>query len=109
MTDSRTAEYALRQILRCGIVKASKSSNIAQNTDYTILPNCSKTNVNHEDLILPFQLRIQIENLSKPFADPDPNISSAPVAFLAGYIIKKLNDKNFCNECLSPLVSTVLP
>jgi hypothetical protein len=68
MTDSRTAEYALRQILRCGIVKASKSSNIAQNTDYTtvntILPSSGETNVNHEDLILPFQLRIQIQNLS---------------------------------------------
>jgi hypothetical protein len=33
MTDSRTAKYAWRQILRCGIVKASKSSNIAQNND----------------------------------------------------------------------------
>jgi hypothetical protein len=68
MTDSRTAEYALRQILRCRIVKALKSSSIAQNTDYTsvntILPNSSETNVNHEDLILPFQLRIQIQNLS---------------------------------------------
>jgi hypothetical protein len=57
MTDSRTAEYAWRQILRCGIVKASKSSNIAQNTDYTsvntIVPSCSKTNVNRGDLILP--------------------------------------------------------
>jgi hypothetical protein len=75
MTDSRTPEYALRQILRCRIVKALKSSSIAQNTDYTtvntILPNSSETNVNHEDLILPFQLRIQIQNLSKYFFCPN--------------------------------------
>jgi hypothetical protein len=52
MTDSRTAEYAVRQILRCGIVKASKSSNIARNTDYisgnTIVSNSSEINVKED-------------------------------------------------------------
>jgi hypothetical protein len=46
MTDSRTAE------LRCGIVKASKSSNIARNTDYisanTIVSNSSEINVKED-------------------------------------------------------------
>jgi hypothetical protein len=36
-TDARTAEYALRQILRCGIVKSSKSSNTAENVNYVII------------------------------------------------------------------------
>jgi hypothetical protein len=33
-TDARTAEYAMRQILRCGIVKASKFLNTAENINF---------------------------------------------------------------------------
>jgi hypothetical protein len=32
--DARTAKYALRQILRCGILKSSESSNTAENVNY---------------------------------------------------------------------------
>jgi hypothetical protein len=32
--DARTAEYAMRQILRCGIVKASKFSNTTENINF---------------------------------------------------------------------------
>jgi hypothetical protein len=32
-TDTRGVEYALLQILRCGIIKSSKSANIAGNVD----------------------------------------------------------------------------
>jgi hypothetical protein len=33
-TDARTAGYAMRQILRCGIVKASKFSNTTENVNF---------------------------------------------------------------------------
>jgi hypothetical protein len=45
-TDARTAEYSLRQILRCGIVKASKSSNTATNIDYVSSATITKQNFN---------------------------------------------------------------
>jgi hypothetical protein len=33
-TDARAADYAIRQILRCGIVKAYSSANTAQNIHF---------------------------------------------------------------------------
>jgi hypothetical protein len=41
--DARTAEYALRQILRCGIVKASKSSNTATTPGYIVREECKRS------------------------------------------------------------------
>jgi hypothetical protein len=91
-----------------------KSANIAQNSDFMSsgipLPKASSssTSINPEELILPFNLYHEIRNLTNPCAAPDASIYSASVAFLAGYIIKKLNDKCSCNECLTPLVNTTL-
>jgi hypothetical protein len=74
------------------------------------LPNVSSnsTSINPEELLLPFNLYHEIRNLSNPCAAPDASIYSASVAFLAGYIIKKMNDKFSCNQCLTPLVNTTL-
>jgi hypothetical protein len=91
-----------------------ESANIAQNSDFMSsgipLPKASSssTSINPEELILPFNLYHEIRNLSNACAAPDASIYSASVAFLAGYIIKKLNDKFSCDECLTPLVNTTL-
>ncbi|KAJ3651935.1 hypothetical protein Zmor_017939 [Zophobas morio] len=110
-TDARAAEYALRQILRCGIVKASTSANISETMSFvSTAPSKTREVVEQhiEDMVLPFQLRMKIQNL-KTNMPANNTIYSASVAFLAGYIIKKLNDKLKCDVCVSPLVSTTLP
>jgi hypothetical protein len=113
-TDARTAEYALRQILRCGIVKASKSSNTATNIDYVSSATITKQNFNPPsdlvgpDIVLPFNVLEKIRNLSNIFI-PDNTIYTASIAFIAGYILKKLNETFHCDTCLSLLVSTSIP
>jgi hypothetical protein len=113
-TDARAADYAIRQILRCGIVKASSSANTAQNINFISqakIPSktygeCVTTNI--EELILPTDVRTSIQSLSQNIT-PANNIFSASVAFLSGYIIKKLEDQFHCDECLVPLLSTTIP
>lgn len=114
-TDARAADYALRQILRCGIVKASHSSNTAENVNYISPANILNLQENRESftkhteqLIFPIEVRRNIHNLKKCII-PDNNIFSASVAFLAGYIIKKLEDLFHCDECLTPLLCTSIP
>ncbi|KAJ3660023.1 hypothetical protein Zmor_011679 [Zophobas morio] len=109
-TDGRAAEYAMRQILRCGIVKTSKSSNTASTVNYVSHAFVQNLNsrTDTEDLILPMELKIKIFNLCKDIV-PRADIYSASVAFLAGYIIKKIDDKFHCDDCLSPLLSFELP
>jgi hypothetical protein len=113
-TDARTAEYALRQILRCGIVKASKSSNTATNIDYVSSATITKQNFNQPsdligpDIVLPFNVLEKIRNLSNIFI-PDNTIYTASIAFITGYILKKLNETFHCDTCLPLLVSTSIP
>jgi hypothetical protein len=89
-TNARTAEYAMRQILRCGIVKASKFSNTTENINFVSsariqnLISRDRTN-NFEDLLIPLEIRIQIQAFRQITLLVE-NISSASVAFLAGYI-----------------------
>jgi hypothetical protein len=118
-TDARTAEYALRRILRCGIVKSSESSNTAENVNYVSSAKLRKfksSNLNslfdlcEPDLILPFQLLEKIRNLSKPIiVNPKNTIYAASVAFIAGYIVKKLNEKFHCDSCLSSILCFSTP
>jgi hypothetical protein len=89
-TDARTAEYAMRQILRCGIVKASKFSNTTENINFAssarIQNVISRDGTNNfENLLIPLEIRIQIQAF-RQITLPVENISSASVAFLAGYI-----------------------
>jgi hypothetical protein len=112
-TDARGAEYALRQILRCGIIKSSKSANIAGNVDCVSSAELPRQDLRHTmetetalDLILPIEVKIKIQNLRRNNITPVNNIYSASVAFLAGFILKKLDDKFHCDECLSPLLAT---
>jgi hypothetical protein len=57
------------------------------------------------DLILPFRLLEKIRNLSKPIIifNRINTIYAASVAFIAGYIVKKLNEIFPCDNCLSPI------
>jgi hypothetical protein len=88
--DARTAEYAMRQILRCGIVKASKFSNTTENINFVSSARIQNligrdgTN-NFENLLIPLEIRIQIQAF-RQITLPVENISSASVAFLVGYI-----------------------
>jgi hypothetical protein len=113
-TDARTAEYALRQILRSGIVKASKSSNTATNIDYVSSATITKQNFNPPsdlvgpDIVLPFNVLEKNRNLSNIFI-PDNTIYTASIVFIAGYILKKLNETFHCDTCLSLLVCTSIP
>jgi hypothetical protein len=63
------------------------------------------------DLILPFRLLEKIRNLSKPiiiFNCSNPKYA-ASVAFIAGYIVKKLNEIFHCDSCLFPILSFSTP
>jgi hypothetical protein len=72
-TDTRGVEYALLQILRCGIIKSSKSANIAGNVDCirSAEPHTQdhrhtvETEATLEDLILPIEVKIKIQNLGR--------------------------------------------
>jgi hypothetical protein len=60
------------------------------------------------DLTLPFRLLEKIRNLSKLiiiFNRSNTIICAASVAFVAGYIVKKLNEIFYCDSCLSPIVT----
>ena len=130
-TNERSAEYALRQILRCGIIKASSSANTVTNTDSISRAQMTLTHTEHYIISevdhgvdvtmraatqltpltpenLPLDLNDKLENLSAS-AEPSENIYSASVAFLAGYVIKKINDKWACDVCLTPLLSKTTP
>jgi hypothetical protein len=63
------------------------------------------------DLILPFRLLEKIRNLSKPIIifNRSNTICAASVAFIAGYIVKKLNEIFHCDSCLSPILSFSTP
>jgi hypothetical protein len=64
------------------------------------------------DLTLPFRLLEKIRNLSKPiiiFNRSNTIIYAASVAFVAGYIVKKLNEIFYCDSCLSPILSFSTP
>jgi hypothetical protein len=64
------------------------------------------------DLILPFRLLEKIRNLIKPiiiFNCSNTIIYAASVAFIAGYIVKKLNEIFHCDSCLSPICSFSTP
>ena len=102
------------QNMQCGIVKCSKcskSSNVS-NTDFVSTAKFSvldhDTKQDKENFDVPLELRTKIQNLSK-LIEPCANISSASVAFLAGYILKKLDDKFHCDSCLAPLLSKEVP
>jgi hypothetical protein len=111
-TDARTAEYAIRQILRCGIIKASSSANTATNVNFiSSASNMSSTSTSDSEnatITLPLYLQAKIETL-KSNSIPSPDIYSASIAFLSGYVIKKIEDKFHCDECITSLVSTTLP
>ena len=100
-TDARAAEYALRQILRTGILKSSSSANTART-----LSHISRNELSHqrstvaefaeedvEELFLPTDLRFKIHSLQRNEI-PEMNLYSASVAFLSGYIIMKLQKKS---------------
>jgi hypothetical protein len=110
-TDARAAEYAMRQILRCGIIKASTSANVSANEGFissTTLPSLPAIELTiMENVLLPFVLR-RIQNL-KYNTTPDNHIYAASVAFLAGYICKKINTKIGCDACITPLLSFTVP
>ena len=61
-----------------------------------------------EEILLPIIIRDEIYHLSENFI-PANNIMSASVAFLSGYIIKKVEQKFACDECSRQLLSTTTP
>jgi hypothetical protein len=63
------------------------------------------------DLILPFRLLEKIRNLSKPIIifNCSNTKYAASVAFIAGYIVKKLNEIFHCDSCLFPILSFSTP
>jgi hypothetical protein len=63
------------------------------------------------ELILPFRLLEKIRNLSKPIIifNRSNTIYAASVAFIAGYIVKKLNEIFHCDSCFSPILSFSTP
>jgi hypothetical protein len=88
-TDARGAEYALRQILRCGIIKSSKSANIAGNVDCVSSAELPRQDLRHtmetetalEDLILPIEVKIKIQNLRRNNITPVNNIPGVELVY----------------------------
>mgnify|MGYP005980297981 FL=1 len=112
-TDARAAEYALRQILRSGILKSSLFANTASTVSHVSLNQLShQRNQTAEDqleeLLLPADLRYKIDSLKRNQV-PESNLYSASIAFLAGYVILKLQQKIRCDNCIAPLVSSTIP
>ncbi|KAJ3665427.1 hypothetical protein Zmor_000923 [Zophobas morio] len=99
------------QNMQCGIVKCSKSSNVSNidfvsTAKFSVLDHDIKQD--KENFDVPLELRTNIQNLSK-LIEPCANISSASVAFLAGFTLKKLDDKFHCDRCLAPLLFKEVP
>lgn len=61
-----------------------------------------------EELLLPMEIRFHIQNLHKNDV-PEATIYSASVAFVAGYIIRKVEQKFVCDACISPLLTKTVP
>jgi hypothetical protein len=76
--DARTAEYAMRQILRCGIVKASKFSNMTENINLVSFARIQNliSRDRTKNLLIPLEIRIQIQAF-RQITLPVENISSA--------------------------------
>lgn len=93
LKGARAAGYAIRQILCCGIVKASSSSNTAENINYISQANIPSSKISGEcvtknigELILPIEVRTSIHRLSKNIIPENHIFSASVVAFLSGYI-----------------------
>jgi hypothetical protein len=113
LTDCRTAEYALRQILRSGLIKTINNSNAMNGVEYTSnvkLDVNSDYNDSHEiAIILNDEIVEDLENLTTFRCDVSSrDIESAATAFLCGYLIMKVQESVNCDLCLSLLRSSSL-
>lgn len=115
LTDCRTAEYALRQILRSGLIKCINSGNTMNSPQYfsnARLEVNLNSNDDENEIIITLNDDI-IEALEKLTTFEYDGVAffgidSAATAFLCGYLIMKVEESLNCELCLSLLRNTPL-
>lgn len=115
-TDAKTAHYAIQQILKTGIIKASTSANVLSTNDTSFTStsilnykSVQRTNVYSEilEIDIPNEIKESIENLNTVTENVGFGIISASVAMLSGYIVRTLLERISCN-CLKKITSIKL-
>jgi hypothetical protein len=107
LTDSKAAEYALRQILRSGLIKSVKSTNAMSASEYASSKILSRFQNSRNNANISVTLENsslgKLEKLSSFTFLPNSNlqIETAATAFLCGYLIMKITEAvNGCDDCL---------
>lgn len=120
MTDARTAAFAIKRIVKSGLMTPSKSANVANNIyDYCGTAINSEGNssvngdVNHcSDQVLPDHVLCILDKLRLPDCRIDINLQTVSQALVCGYLVRVIEERVNCDMCISnismPKVSTPL-
>lgn len=105
MTDSRTAQNAIKRILKSGLLISAANANVAhkQNSDI-----CSKITSTEEDdthsgtlIMLPEHINVLLESIRFPSMFVNVNLETATQALVCGYLVRVIEEKTECSSCVN--------
>ncbi|RZC42541.1 hypothetical protein BDFB_014446 [Asbolus verrucosus] len=107
-TDARAAEHAIKQILKCGIIKNSSSANVSSTTDCSYITNVTLQNrlVTKRNILTQSDPEIKkiCTNLITFPNELNSNLETASIAFMAGCLLKRIEDAVHCSNYLDSLI-----
>ncbi|KAJ4426887.1 hypothetical protein ANN_26686 [Periplaneta americana] len=98
VTDARTAAYAIKRILKSGLMIPSKAANVTGDNAYCgeTFPtggNSITDNGTENDLVLPDHVLILLDKLTVPNDRVDINLETVSQALICGYLIRVIEEK----------------
>lgn len=110
------AHYSIKRIVLSGLLKTSKSANVASECSYmnnigpknicNITLRTQSCNDGSDCPLLPKEIYEEINDIYNPSSSTlYPGVISNSIAFLAGCTLLTIKERCECDKCLSPLVS----
>lgn len=105
VTDARTAAYAIKRILKSGLMIPSKAANVTGDNAYCgeTFPtggNSITDTGTENDLVLPDHVLILLDKLTVPNDRVDINLETVSQALICGYLIRVIEEKVSCDCCI---------
>ncbi|KAJ4427100.1 hypothetical protein ANN_24715 [Periplaneta americana] len=99
ITDARTAAYAIKRILKSGLMIPSKAANVTGDNAYCgeTFPtggNSITDTGTENDLVLPDHVLILLDKLTVPNDTVDINLETVSQALICGYLIRVIEEKD---------------
>ena len=110
-TDARAAHYAIKRIIKSGLVTTSESANVYSDCNHLSKIGqiqSSERSTTETNIHIPDSIIEEISDLHKlTFVNTIfTDINSASVAFLSGYICRTIEERLECKNCLDSLLTT---